>query len=30
MRKLNYEVDARHRDPGEVAREFLRSRRLLK
>ena len=25
MRRLNYEVDGKRRDPGEVAREFLRS-----
>jgi glycine betaine/choline ABC-type transport system substrate-binding protein len=23
MRRLNYEVDGKHRDPAEVAREFL-------
>jgi osmoprotectant transport system permease protein len=30
MGKLNYEVDARHREPREVARDFLRSRGFLK
>ncbi len=29
MQSLNYEVDGRHRDPVEVVREFLNSRKLL-
>jgi osmoprotectant transport system substrate-binding protein len=29
MQHLNYEVDGRHRDPVEVVREFLNSRKLL-
>jgi osmoprotectant transport system substrate-binding protein/osmoprotectant transport system permease protein len=29
MRSLNQEVDAKRRDPAEVAREFLRARRLI-
>jgi glycine betaine/choline ABC-type transport system substrate-binding protein len=29
MRRLNHEVDGRHRDPAEVAREFLRGQKLL-
>ena len=29
MRSLNHEVDAKRRDPAEVAREFLRARRLI-
>jgi osmoprotectant transport system permease protein len=29
MRRLNHEVDGKHREPAEVAREFLRSRGLL-
>jgi osmoprotectant transport system permease protein len=29
MRRLNYEVDAKHREPADVAREFLEMRRLL-
>jgi glycine betaine/choline ABC-type transport system substrate-binding protein len=29
MRTLNHEVDGKHRDPADVAREFLRARSLL-
>jgi glycine betaine/choline ABC-type transport system substrate-binding protein len=28
MRRLNFEVDGRHRDPAEVVHEFLQSKRV--